>query len=95
MSSMVALETRGPIKVDALPTMLNRLKNRNSWPREAVCQSTPPSPQVPTTLVSTVHVHPPTKPSGMWPPTHELWGFVDTGVHEVWRCGVLIYKGVA
>ena len=22
------------------------------------------------------------------PPTHELWGFMDTGVHEVWRCGV-------
>jgi hypothetical protein len=30
VASMMALETRGPMNEDVLPTILNRLKNRNS-----------------------------------------------------------------
>lgn len=32
-ASMMALETSGPMNEDVLPTILNKLKKRNSWPR--------------------------------------------------------------
>ena len=33
LASMIAEETSGPMKDEALPMMLNRLKKRNSLPR--------------------------------------------------------------